>query len=181
MKLETAILYADLLTAAAAPHCMDGRCLIAGSIRRQRPEVNDIELVAIPRQGAATAFWSAIIGQGWTPATKVTAQSRYVRLKRATEHGNIPLDVFVPQRHDWGRILAIRTGPSDYSARLAHAWVKLGYRGTEVGLLLETLCRRKGDKWEPSPNIEPRPVHFLSEAAFFEFIKLEWVEPHKRF
>lgn len=181
MKLETAILYADLLTAAAEPHCLDGRCLIAGSIRRQRPEVNDIELVAMPKQGTATAFWAAIIALGWTPTTKVTAQSRYVRLNRQTQYGNIPLDVFTPQHHDWGRILAIRTGPSDYSARLARAWVKLGYRGTEVGLLIETLCRKNGDKWEPAPNIEPRPERFQTEADFFEFLGLPWVEPSKRF
>ena len=181
MKLETAKLYADLLTTVAAPYCENDRCIIAGSIRRQRPEVHDIELVAIPRQGSATAFWAALLKLGWLPKTKITGQSRYVRLLKNTPDGGLPLDVFCPQRHDWGRILAIRTGPSDYSARLAAKWVKLGYRGTEVGLLIEALCRKNGDKWEPAPNIEPRPERFQTEADFFEFLGLPWVEPSKRF
>lgn len=181
MKLETAKFYADKIIIEAGPLCREGLISIAGSVRRQRPEVGDIEILAVPLAGQNSAFWAEVLFLHWNPKNKITAQSRYVKLTQNTEYGVIQLDVFLPQIFDWGRMLAIRTGPSDYSARLAAAWVRKGYRGTDFGLLPESDCIRKGSGWTIKPNTEPRPVRFETEAAFFEWLGLEWVSPEKRF
>lgn len=187
MKLETAQNYAAEIITATKPFVQHDLISIAGSIRRRRPEVGDIEILAVPKQGSISAFWSAIIymnsatHDNWKPDTKVTAQSRYVRLTRNTEHGVLQLDVFLPHAFDWGRMLAIRTGPADYSARLASAWVRKGYRGTDAGLLPESDCIRKGEKWVVKPNTEPRPVRFETEASFYDWLRIPWVSPEKRF
>lgn len=47
MKYEDAILIAERVKAELEPHCE--RIEIAGSIRRKKPEVKDIEIVAIPK------------------------------------------------------------------------------------------------------------------------------------
>ena len=40
---------AEDVCAQLAPHCEPGRCVVAGSVRRRRPTVGDIEIVCIPR------------------------------------------------------------------------------------------------------------------------------------
>ena len=46
MKYEEALKIAEEVKALLAPHCL--RIEIAGSIRRKKPEVKDIEIVAYP-------------------------------------------------------------------------------------------------------------------------------------
>jgi len=47
----------------------------------------------------------------------------------------INLDLFVPQRHDYYRQYATRTGSGDYSYKvIASAWVSKGWVGTPDGL-----------------------------------------------
>lgn len=47
MKHSTALVIAEKIKAQLAPHC--DRIEIAGSIRRKKPEVKDIEIVVIPK------------------------------------------------------------------------------------------------------------------------------------
>lgn len=54
MKLERATVIAHKIVAALQPLCE--RIEIAGSVRRARPEVNDIDLVLLPRPGQTAAI-----------------------------------------------------------------------------------------------------------------------------
>lgn len=54
MKLERATIIADKVVTALRPLCE--RIEIAGSVRRARPEVNDVDLVLLPRPGQTAAI-----------------------------------------------------------------------------------------------------------------------------
>lgn len=175
MSRATALPLAQEMLDALLPYCEPGRCVIAGSIRRECPLVGDVEIVAIPKPSAITAFFKAAATIG-APQNATTRESRYVKYHRPHPRlGQIQYDIFLPRPYDWGRILAIRTGSADFAQRmLASQWVKKGYRGTECGLLPENVCVSKSGKWSPKPGINPDiyRVSFPEEQDLFTWLGL---------
>ena len=132
LGLAAARLVADRIAAALRPACL--RLEVAGSVRRQRPQIGDLELVAVPH---------IVIRPGLdlfrTPGPVDLLEERVAELLRAgtlAPHPERPangarykrlwiadpgmqLDLFVVRPPaEWGPILAIRTGPSEYSQSL---------------------------------------------------------------
>ena len=118
---------ADAVLELLKPHCI--RCEIAGSIRREKNEVGDIEIVAIPKPYQTGLFQDGIaeVVNQWE---KVKGELEYGKTKytqRILPEG-IKLDLFFAEEDNWGLIFAIRTGSADYSHKvLATEWVKRGY------------------------------------------------------
>jgi DNA polymerase/3'-5' exonuclease PolX len=132
MKLEQALEIAEKVKALLAPHCE--RIEIAGSIRRKKPDVKDIEIVAIPKPFDTGLFESGIatVVNKWQ---KVKGELPCKYTQRILPEG-IKLDLFFAERGNWGLIYAIRTGSADYSHKvLANGWVKRGYK-SEGGYLV---------------------------------------------
>jgi DNA polymerase/3'-5' exonuclease PolX len=129
MILSKAQAIAEKVKAQLSPFCE--RVEIAGSIRREKPEVKDIELVCIPRLREMYGFVS-IVNQ-WKKI-KGEASGRYTQ--RLLPDG-INLDLFIANEDNWGLIFAIRTGSAEYSHKvLATGWVKAGYHG-DGGVLID--------------------------------------------
>lgn len=123
MKLAAAQSIAERLLEEMTPYCE--RISIAGSVRRRRPEVGDIEIVAIPKPYETGMFASGIatVLDRW-PVVRGQLPCRYTQ--RILPEG-IALDFFVAEPANWGLILAIRTGPAKFSHEiLARAWVRAG-------------------------------------------------------
>jgi DNA polymerase/3'-5' exonuclease PolX len=148
---------------------------IAGSIRRQVKEVGDIEIVCLENPFNAIdnlihSKYSGLIVNG-------------PRLKRITKDG-IQIDLFITQPHDYGRILAIRTGSSNFShLRLAKRWRENGWCGTSQGLRKIEECVQKANKWTLKKEFigqETKPPIFKSEYDFFDFLQLPWIPPTER-
>ena len=173
MKLAQAQKIAENLVQQLTPHCE--RISIAGSIRRKRPEVKDIEIVCIPQPFETGLFQSGIasVVNQW-PKVKGELPCKYTQ--RIIEVGKdvhfvnvcwtakIKLDLFMVKKENWGLQLAIRTGSADYSHKvLATGWKKKGY--TSVGGMLT----KRGKEY---------PVY--EETALFERIGVPYVEPEKR-
>ena len=132
MKLEQALEIAEKVKALLAPHCE--RIEIAGSIRRKKPDVKDIEIVAIPNPFDTGLFESGIatVVNQWQ---KVKGELPCKYTQRILPEG-IKLDLFFAERGNWGLVYAIRTGSADYSHKvLANGWVKRGYK-SEGGYLV---------------------------------------------
>lgn len=131
-----------------APHCFPNRINIAGSIRRKKQQVKDIEIVCLPKYeqvieqdlfGQAVAqyrdagFISTAISLG--KVLKGTPEGRYMQIELPE---GINLDLFMPMDYDYFRQLAIRTGSADYAAQvIAAGWRAKGWVGTPAGLRLE--------------------------------------------
>lgn len=128
MKLEQALEIAERIKSDLAPHCE--RIEIAGSIRRRKPEVGDIELVAIPKPYDTGLFASGIatIIDRW-PKVRGELPCRYTQ--RTLPEG-IALDLFFATADNWGLIYAIRTGSADFSHHvLASGWSRNGYKSID--------------------------------------------------
>ncbi|MEM1212863.1 MAG: hypothetical protein AAGI68_11275, partial [Planctomycetota bacterium] len=120
VRLRPARLLAERVRDTLAPACQ--RIEIAGSIRRDRPVVGDIELVAIPKP-AGSLFTAAesldqlidrLIRSGHLAPVKRGPRFQQHQLVRS----GMTLDLFVTDPDRWGVIFAIRTGPAAFSKSL---------------------------------------------------------------
>lgn len=137
------------------PHCE--RITIAGSLRREKPEVKDIEIIAIPKSDRTEL---TTIVNNWK---KVRGEVTGKYTQRILPEG-IKLDLFFATKENWGLILAIRTGSAEYSHKvLGVGWVKAGYKSKE-GML------HKNDE----------PIEVREEKDLFNLIGISYVEPKGR-
>lgn len=142
------------------PYCL--RAEVAGSLRRKKAEVGDIEIVLIPLPYKVDLFQNGIatIVNQW-PKVKGELPCKYTQ--RILPSG-IKLDLFFAEEGNWGSILAIRTGSADYSHKvLARGWCHQGFK-SEGGYLF-----RDGKKYE-----------IREEADLFKLIGIPYVEPEDR-
>jgi DNA polymerase/3'-5' exonuclease PolX len=166
MEYTKALAIAEQARDTLAPYC--DRIEIAGSIRRRKPDVKDIELVAIPRAQPAGLF-----GDVSEPDPGFCAQVKQWRKVKGEPTGKytqrqlpegIMLDLFIANAENWSVTLAIRTGSAEYSYRvLATGWVKLGYTSKD------SLLYRGGQS-----------VSIREEADLFALLGLPWADPWER-
>ncbi|MDO8513940.1 MAG: hypothetical protein Q7S50_00125 [bacterium] len=160
--------YAEALEIASAvleqlrSHCI--RIEIAGSIRRKKPMVGDIEIVAIPKPYSTGMFedgLASVVNQ-WE---KVKGEMIYGKVKytqRILPEG-IKLDLFFLEESNWGHLFAIRTGSDEYSKMLALRWTQRGFK-SDGGYLF-----RDGERYESR-----------EEADLFKIVGLPYAEPEDR-
>lgn len=152
---------ADRIVEELRPHCE--RIEIAGSIRRKKSDVKDIEIVAIPKPYEVGLFETGIatVVNKW-PKVKGELPCKYTQ--RILPEG-IKLDLFFAEPGNWGLILAIRTGSAGFSHKvLATSWVKAGYKSVD-GYLYDNAGHR---------------YYTREEKDLFRRIGLDYVEPELR-
>ncbi len=206
MKISRPYTHAEAIAAEVirrlAPNCEEGRCIVAGSVRRKTMECGDIEVVCQPRTepSPATDLFGnraeAFRVAGWStelisicdgrievgdPTYGRYCKGRIEITNPRFTAGPCQLDVFMPMPDDFFRQLAIRTGSRDFSAQIARQWVAKGWRGTADGLRRADQCVKKGDTWEVIKGVRPIvPPAWKSELEFFEWLGIAWVEPEAR-
>ncbi len=185
IDLATAAAIAGELRELLAPACV--RIAVAGSIRRQKAEVHDIELVAIPVVDAvADGLWGdttdvdrleerilELLRAGRLQARDVVshradgttdAGHKLGRAFKALVYRRLPVDLFIVRPPaEWGVIFALRTGPGDWNTRLvtdAHRFL----RRVEGGQVIA----------------HGKPVPCPEEEDFFAAIGQEWIDPPGR-
>jgi DNA polymerase/3'-5' exonuclease PolX len=195
MELQKAKRIADRVVEVLKRYCHNGKCQVAGSVRRECPDVGDIEVVVLPLEVPAQA---SLFGQvsSWKRMPEFVEllkslggvikgspeTGRYVQIAISSKAGEflINLDVFMPQADDYFRQLAIRTGSANYSALIARTWKAAGYCGTEDGLRRISQCVKEGKVWKcTEPNPMTPPV-WTSEYEFFTWLQMPYLDPHKR-
>jgi DNA polymerase/3'-5' exonuclease PolX len=154
MKLQEAKKIAEKYLNLLSPYC--SRFAIAGSVRREKPEVHDIEIVVIPNIQTIDYFCDEV-----NKLKKVKGEPKGKYTQRVLPEG-INLDLFIATERNWGNIFAIRTGSADFSYKiLACGWVKAGYKSVN-GMLTkngqEIECREEEDLFKliGVPFVEPR-------------------------
>lgn len=192
IPLVEARMAADIALALLGPACE--RIEVAGSIRREAPDVGDIEVVAVPRRGPQTVdlFGSAV---GDAPdylhdlCNRLRAEGRLAPRLNKLGHeswgrklkwgyfwptgpadGRIAIDINACERDQWGATLAIRTGPADFSRRLVTARPAGGYCPPHLHFRDWQVVEKASG--EPRPTPEERDV--------FAVLGLDWIEPRDR-
>lgn len=196
--LEVARAHAAAVVEALWPACE--KVLVAGSVRRGKPRVGDVEIVVQPRMEAAQVDLFGGAAKERSVLDEVLARlhlegrvraggkdgSRYKRLVLAD--AGIPLDLFIVRPPAmWGVIATIRTGPASYSKELV---VQARRRGMRVvdGALVRGVCEcglRGGACWVCTRGADGDPADLVrvecdTERAFIEALGRTWVEPESR-
>jgi DNA polymerase/3'-5' exonuclease PolX len=150
---------ADKLKVLLEPYCE--RIEVAGSIRREKEIVKDIEIVLIPKN---TNKLFNVLG---LHLLRLNRDFQYIKngdKYKQFYYQGIKVDLFVAHPDNWGYIFAIRTGSAEYSHNvLASGWVKKGFKGVD-GFLTR--------------NGEIIPVK--EEIDLFNILEIEYREPSKR-
>lgn len=204
MKHADALRIAQELVERLRPACT--RIEIAGSVRRGKPDVKDIEIVAVPDltfppvdrpvfgQPAPKIYATKLDkllaqfhDEGWLKREKIGPKYKKVlidpqkfgiELGGDSMFGGISLDLFlVTPPAEWGVLMAIRTGPADFS----HWCVTRQRNG---GVMPNTHRCQDGAVWlGATEEKHPDPSTKLSmseEIDFLKFLGLEWIEPGER-
>jgi len=140
------------------------RCEIAGSVRRGKADVGDIEIVCIPAtspSGVRKVAFAVHVKEIGRIVKGDPCLGKYVQVWHPA---GIAVDVFTAIRNNWGLIYAVRTGSAHYSHKvLACGWVRAGYHS--MGGMLCTKTHK---------------IPVREEADLFELIGIPWVPPEAR-
>lgn len=175
MPLQQAQQLAEQLVHELRPYCE--RIEIAGSIRRQRPTVSDIEIVTVPKFTPQHDLFGDIVSfrnELEYPLNRLAISgARFIksgpRYKQIALPEGVNLDLFVVlPPAQWGVIFAIRTGPANFSKWIVtqRSW----------GGALPSVCSVKNGAVWRSGEIVPMP----EEIDLLQFLGLGWVEPENR-
>ena len=205
MKHQDALYVARWLVEQLRGGCE--RVEIAGSVRRGKAEVKDIEIVAVPIQKAPRPeFGQKVIHK--TPVDKILfdlveidgmlkpkmggEKFRKFEIRRLAEFGldepvnPFYLDLFLcTPPSQWGVEFMIRTGPSDFSQ-----WMVT--QRSKGGALPDGYFVRHNVVWVEGTEVpskageaikmmtEGNHIEMAEEEDWFRFCGLEWIEPGKR-
>lgn len=177
--IDYAMYMAEQILKELTPICQ--KISIAGSVRRKEPTVKDLEIVCVSHEKMITeADLFAETDSGryknirrvkmWaenpenTHIRHVKGGDRYQKI--VYEH-ELPVDIFMVKDTDYGRQLALRTGPAKYSKAIASRWNVLGYEGA-------------GDHLIHMQTGEQLQQPFYKEEEFFEWLGWQYVDPEFR-
>jgi len=176
MDINLAKPFADQVLTDLRPHCH--RAEIAGSVRRMKANVKDIELVAQVRDWEpafrALEKWGYFIKPGcpeitpWAPK----ANARYLRMML---NNGLKLDLFITSPENWGALFMMRTGSGvgpdgnpfeGFVPGMFSRWKKVSGGGRMIG----------GHPTLP----DGRKVIVREESDYFRICGVQWVEPEER-
>ena len=142
MKLKEAKTIAETVRTTLIPHC--DRVEIAGSIRRGKPIVHDIDIVIMPKPEASLVLDSLIASMG---AVELNGpKTKRLRLPQ----DNITIDIYLATPATWATLLLIRTGSKENNIRLCSLARRKGWylKANGDGLIDHRGNRVAGDSEE---------------------------------
>ena len=175
-KAETKIPYADALAVAQAlearlrSSCT--RTLIAGSLRRRKSEVGDLELVVQPITAPLYDMFGELCGEH-SLLDDALADLAPVRQKNGERYKafvweGMPVDLFIATRETWGCIATIRTGSADFTH-----WLVTNRR--HGGGSPAHLRFAEGRVW-----LADQAMETTAEEDLFNLLEQPWVDPTER-
>ena len=143
------------------------RVEVAGSIRRRRDTVNDIDLVVEPKPQC----WIKLINEmrrGFNAVTEKQGDklaTLHVPFASKQGQGYVQVDLYRASKITWGILLLIRTGSAEYNIFLAKLAIRKGYRLTySKGLL----------------NEKGKVIASKTERDVFQALELDYISPQDR-
>jgi DNA polymerase/3'-5' exonuclease PolX len=133
------------------------RIEVAGSIRRQRPVVNDVDIVVIPSD--LIGLVDRIRGPGNSGAADVKILHFL--------HKNVAIDIYIASHQSWATLLLIRTGSREHNIALAARAKTKGWqlKANGEGLLNEGGMRIAGD----------------TEYSIYSALGMQYLKPEQRY
>jgi len=160
MRLEEALTIAEKVKESLSPYCE--KLEIAGSIRRRKPVVHDIDIVLIEKPQAALILSSLIASIG-------RMDLNGDKLKRLWYGDNLPaisIDIYIATPATWATLLLIRTGSKENNIRLATIAKRKGWHLKASG---DGLFDDKGHR-----------IAGETEQSIYEALGIPYQEPQDR-
>ena len=154
MKLKDAEKLAEQIMEQLWPFC--DRLVVAGSIRRKKSEVRDVDFVLIPKP----LLWSRIIS---TLQRKMNAKvlKHGEKAAQLTING-INVDLYSATPETWEPLLLIRTGSAEHNIKLS------------------MIARKKGMKLSHKGLIKDEKIIASTEKEIFEALGIDYIPPEER-
>lgn len=194
---------ADDVVALLRPYC--DRIAVAGSIRRRKPLVKDIEIVAIPgmvrqpvdlfeTEFSETDVLHAACNRYLADSTfaqrlDVNGRPRWGKRTKLMLYQDVAVDLFtVLPPASWGVIYLIRSGPAEFNQRIVTA-KSIGGAMPNYMLMRDGVLYRHIQGADLPVDKEARrnyPAGWLvevptpTEESFFDAIGMDWVDPEAR-
>lgn len=170
MSLSFARGLARRMVELLAPACE--RIEIAGSIRRCKPEVSDIEIVLIPKP-VQDLFGDPVFGAARIEAALLEAGFALSKNGELYKQAHLPggtvhFDIFLTTPQKWGMIYVIRTGSADFTR-----WLVTSKQ--QGGALPSNMKASDGRIWYGDA-----PMDTQEETDVFQALGLDWIEPEQR-
>jgi DNA polymerase/3'-5' exonuclease PolX len=172
------IKHATRIADTISPFCE--RIEIAGSLRRQRKMIGDIEIVAIPRR-PVTVFGEPIVGAPNDLAIFLNSKIRKDQYRlngdklKSWYSGGVQVDLFLPERANWGWRYMLSTGSGDFNKWLV---TKRAWRGA----MPANMKSEGGFLWRDGEKLETPTEQDVFDALGLPFIPAtsrdngEWFE-----
>lgn len=168
MQLEKARATADYIVSQLQPFC--SKIEVAGSIRRRKSWVNDIDIVCIPSNQGRLGYALAEMGNIKMGGGKL------IRVDMESRGAGIDLDLYVAAPETWATLLLIRTGSAAHNRKLCGiARIK--------GMILHadgSGLFRIAPKQTPYDYLKDERIAGDTETSIFENLGLPYVPPEKR-
>ncbi len=165
MQLQKAQKIADKIVEALAPYCL--KIEVAGSIRRRKENVNDIDLVVVPSDFGG---FISRLKQNTIPKT-VGKENIIVHLR---DRDSTQLDIFIAKEQEktlfetkpgnWGTLLLCRTGSKEHNVFIAN------------------LAANRGMRWHPYNGLyhHNRVIAWETEEKIYEALGIPFIAPENR-
>lgn len=165
---------------------------VAGSLRRHRRHIHELELVLIPHEEyhPQTALFP-----DYQEMKRIPEFSEHVHRLGQIVSGNpsgrhihiqltdgMPLHVHMPDRDDFWRIYNLKVGSLRFiQSRIIPAWSRNGWVPTEYGLRKVEDCRKDSSGvWHWKDKTGFIPPAWQSEKEYFEWLEIPYVDPFHR-
>ena len=165
IPLEKADAAANQILGVLKPYCE--LVSIAGSIRRRRPWVNDIDIVLLPKRGSDLPLRNRV--KRSTTVLREGDQLLSVRLNNGVQldlflADQKTVDLFAPTPTNFGSLLLCRTGSKEHNIFLVE-------HAKKIGLV-----------WNPHHGVfrDGELIASETEQAVFQALQLPFIEPEKR-
>ena len=187
MELTKATLLAEKVLIALNPMCCG--LMIAGSIRRGKAEVGDIDIVAIPK---ATVTMGPLGGPVSFPEDSVWALLFPKELKkaglkieasgpeslRASFPDGFQVDVYRARRETWGVMLLVRTGSKEHNVKLCTIARSKGLMLSAKQGVIKPIAKLYDGK--PVLEVQGEVLASRTEEEIFAALGLAFVPPEAR-
>lgn len=160
MRLEEATTIAEKVKEILSPYCE--KIEIAGSIRRRKPVVHDIDIVLIEKPEVWLVLSSQIASIG-----RITLNGNKIKsLWYGDKESGIAIDIYIATPATWATLLLIRTGSKESNIRLASIAKRQGWHLKANG---DGLFNEKGER-----------IAGDTEESIYEALGIPYQEPEGR-
>ena len=163
------------------------RIELAGSIRRRKADVGDIEILAAPRTVQTVDMWGipipglhsnaledlcgCLLARGVLVARETNGRGAWGERYKRVAFGDAKVDLFaVLHPAQWGVLLLIRTGPADFSRRFVTP-------RRQGGMMPEWAVVKDGAIWQRGTG---EMIETPEEEDVFRVLGLDWIPPESR-